>query len=571
MRTVFSTLHSKYINASLALPYLATNCSDNGGEGCGEIVIREFTVHEPKANVLAALLAEEPDVIAFSVYLWNRRETLELVDALKVARSQLRIVLGGPEVSFDGTELFARHPGIDALVRGEGELPMRALLSAWDRGEEPSETERLTLRRDGEIVVGPDGPPLIDLDTIPSPFEAGLVDSARGLVYYETSRGCPYRCAFCMSALDDRVRSFSFARIEHDLAWLLKRRVPVIKLVDRTFNYDAVRARKIITFILRHNCSSRIHLEIGAQLLDEETLTLLESAPAGVFQFEIGVQSILPETLTTIGRTMSVTRLEDVVRRLRAANNIPLHLDLIAGLPGETYRDVLAAVERVLALRPHHLQLEPVKLLPGSPLRNAAGKHGIRYDPHPPYTVLATPELSFAELERLRDLSRIIDLIYNDGGFSRFLAGLATVRGSLTIALEEMANDWREQGYFRHPVARRAIFERIWRFVKERFEAVDLERLRDLLAHDLARSERIVPGKAPDFFDADLSEEEVRAVKELVRAEVTAARGKGVKVMYFAARFSHLSEPPEPTVMVFFYLTRSGDGMTVKEVVAAAR
>ncbi|MBW6511244.1 MAG: DUF4080 domain-containing protein [Desulfuromonadaceae bacterium] len=566
MRTTLTTLHSKYIHASLALPYLAAYCAAD----CTAIEIREFTVHEPKINVLAALLATEPDVVAFSVYLWNRRETLELVAALHAVRPTVRIVLGGPEVSFDGPALFTQHPGISALVRGEGELPLRALLSAWARGAEPDDLSRLTLRRDGAVVVGPDAPPLADLDTLPSPFTAGLVDAQRGLVYYETSRGCPYRCAFCMSALDTEVRSFSRARIEGDLGWLLARRVPVIKVVDRTFNYNAARAREILAFIVQHHRASRIHLEIGAQLLDEETLTLLENAPPGIFQFEIGVQTILPETLATVGRTLSAASLETVVRRLRRANNIPVHLDLLAGLPGETEHDVLAAVDRMLALHPHHLQLEPVKLLPGSPLRDRAAALGLVYDPHPPYTVLTTPTLSFAALERLRDVSRILDLTWNDGSLIRFLNGLAVLRGSLAAAVAALADDWRGHDYFRQPVARRGVFERIWRFVREHFRGDDFARLRDLLARDLACSERIVPGKAPELFDDALGEEETRAAQKLVRKEVDAVRGQGVKVMHFAARFSHLPDQPEPVVVVFFYLTRSGAGMTVKEVVVGS-
>jgi anaerobic magnesium-protoporphyrin IX monomethyl ester cyclase len=192
MRTILATLHSKYIHASLALPCLAAYC----GPACGEIAIREFTVHEPREAILAALLQEEPAVVGFSVYLWNRRESFDLIDALAAARPDLRLVVGGPEVSFDGAELFARHPGLTALVRGEGEEPLRALLAAWAKGSEPGQVPRLTWRRGPTLVEGPDGPPLAELDAIPSPFRAGLVALDRGLVYLETSRGCPFRCCF---------------------------------------------------------------------------------------------------------------------------------------------------------------------------------------------------------------------------------------------------------------------------------------------------------------------------------------------------------------------------------------
>jgi len=562
MRTLLATLHSKFIHPSLALPCLAAYCR----QGCGELLIREFTLHEPKESVLAQLLAEAPDVVAFSVYLWNRRETLELADALAVARPGLRVILGGPEVSFDGAELFARHPGVTAIVRGEGELPLRGLLSAWARGEEAHGVPRCAWRCGEVVVEGPDGPPLASLDTIPSPFELGLIDTTRGFVYLETSRGCPYTCAFCMSALDERVRSFSMERIEADLRWLMERQVAKVKLVDRTFNYDAARARAIWSFILEHNRGSHFHFEIGAHLLDEASLALLETVPEGMFQFEIGVQSTLPSTLDTIGRRVSLEKLEENVRRLRRKGNIHLHLDLIAGLPGEGYRDFLASVDRVAALAPHHLQIEPVKLLPGAPLRRDAGALCIRFDPHPPYAVLATADLAFEEIERLRGLSRLFDLTYNSGRFAGFLEGLAAACGSLAAGMERLEAFWRAHGLFRHPLSQRGLFDRIWDFIRTTFTGDGRDALRERLARDCARCERVVPDNAPDFLDRELSAEEEQAVRERVREETELLRGKGVKLQHFAAAFRRLPETKGRTVLLFLYLTETGRGMTSKEV-----
>lgn len=567
MRTVLATLHSKFVHASLALPCLAAWCR----EGCGEILLREFTVHEPREQVLAALLAEDPDVVAFSVYLWNRRETLELADALAAARPGVRVVLGGPEVSFDGAELFARHPGVSALVRGEGEIPLRGLLSAWSRGEAPEGIPRLALRAGGGVAEGPDGPPLADLDALPSPFEAGLVDLSRGLVYLETSRGCPYACAFCMSALDGTVRSFSMERIRRDLGLLMERRVPLVKLVDRTFNYDAGRAREIFAFILERNEGSRFHFEIGAHLLDEETLALLERVPPGVFQFEIGVQSTLPETLRAVGRTASLERLEENVRRLRRSGNIHLHLDLIAGLPGEGFDPFLASLDRVAALRPHHLQVEPVKLLPGSPLRGRAAELGIRFDPHPPYAVLGTPDLSFGEIERLRGIGRLLDLTGNSGRFDGFLEGLCAACGTLSAGLARLESFFRRNGLLRHPLSQRGLFEAVWAFVREDFGGEEREGLGERLARDFARCERVAPDGAPPFFDLSLTAEEAQSVRERVRRETEGTRGRGTKVQHFAAVFRRLPGLGGRTVLLFLYLTRAGGGMEVREISAGSK
>lgn len=563
MRTLLTTLHSKYIHASLSLPYLAAYC----GEGCGELLIREFTIHEPKEQVLAALLAEQPEVVAFSVYLWNRREILELADALATAQPEIRIVLGGPEVSFSGAELFAAAPGVTALVRGEGEEPLRRLLTAWAAGEEPGAIPRVTLRSADGLIVGPDSPPLPDLDAIPSPFASGLVELSRGLVYYETSRGCPYSCAFCMSALDATVRSFSLARIQADLGLLMAAEVPQIKLVDRTFNYDPQRARAIWAFILEHNRSSHFHFEIGAHLLDAADLALLATVPADTFQFEIGVQSTLPATLAAIGRRADLERLEANVRQLRTLGNIHLHLDLIFGLPEEGYDAFLTSLDRVANLAPHHLQIEPVKLLPGAPLRLDAPALGLAFDPHPPYAVLTTPLLDFAALERLRGIGRLLDLTYNSGKFTGFLAGLASVYGSLSAGLEALQGFWQQRGLFRHPLGQREIFERVAEFVNTEVEAGRRAQLRDQLARDYARCERVTPDHPPSFFVTDLTDSEAAAVRTRVRAATEALRGQGIKLQHFVASFGALPEDRGRTVRLFLYLTAPGRGLEVREVV----
>ncbi len=563
MRIILTTLHSKFIHASLALPLLAAYCR----HAERTLLIREYTVHEPKETVLADLLAEQPDVVAFSVYLWNRTATLELADALAVARPGLRVVLGGPEVSFDGPELFAHHPGIAALVHGEGELPLRALLDAWLSGCRPEGIPRLSWRDVKSVLTGPDGPLLADLDAIPSPYPLDLVDLSRGLVYLETSRGCPYRCAFCMSALDSRVRTYSMPRIRADLLWLMQREVPCIKLVDRTFNYDAARARDIFQFILEHNRVSRFHFEIGAHLLDDATLSLLEQVPHDVFQFEIGVQSTLPRTLEAIGRETSLERLEANVLQLRSAGNIHLHLDLIAGLPGQGSASFLQSVDRVMALRPHHLQLEPVKLLPGAPLRRDAAALGLRFDPHPPYGILATPDLSFEELEHLRGISRLLDLTWNSGRLLEFLEQLTMLHASLSAALSALEIYWRNQGLFRRPLSQRSLFEECWNFVQHACPSPKLQPMQEALARDFLRVERVAPAHAPAFLDVDLRPDEQERVREQLRLETESIKGQGIKLQHLACVFSRLpGQEMRRTVLLFVYLTRPGAAMQVKEV-----
>jgi len=557
MRTLLTTLHSKYIHASLALPCLAAYC----GKDCGDLLIREYTVHEPKESLLAQIMTTEPDVVVFSVYLWNRVLTLELVDCLKRIAPALKIVLGGPEVSFEDDGFLVRYP-VDALICGEGEIPVRHLLSAWQSSEEPSVIPGLRTRREpetnGQSQLG-------SLDELPSPFAAGLVDVTRGLVYYESSRGCPYDCSFCMSALDDRVRSFSMTRIFADLRLLIEAQTPQIKFVDRTFNYANRRAREIFTFILQHNRHCRFHFEIGAHLLDEETLQLLETVPVGMFQFEIGVQSTLPETLENIGRRASLEKLAENVRRLRRQGNIHLHLDLIAGLPGENYRQFLQSLDWTAQLYPHHLQLEPVKLLPGAPLRAQAEPLGLQFDPSPPYTVLRSPDLSYQDLERLRGIGRLLDLLVNSGRF-RFLLPLLVERyRSLAAALEALDSYWREGHLYQASRSLRELFLLLDNFLQEKFAGDELRENREALARDFAHQERVVSGSAPDFFSVDLTLEEQEAVRRAVKQELSQLPRSG-KVQYFASVFHHLPERAGRSILVFLYQTKSGEGQQIKEL-----
>jgi anaerobic magnesium-protoporphyrin IX monomethyl ester cyclase len=561
MRTLLVTLHSKYIHASLALPCLAAYC----GPECGELRIREFTVHESREAILAALLREDPDVVAFSVYLWNRRETFDLIDALAAARPDLRLVAGGPEVSFEVRELFTRHPGLTALVRGEGELPFKGLLAAWAGGREPDGVPRLLWRSGSELTEGPDGPQLRELDTIPSPFQAGLVDLGRGLVYLETSRGCPFRCSFCLSARDAQVRTFSLARVFADLEWLMTQRVPQVKLVDRTFNSDPARAREIFAFILTHHQATRFHFEIAAHLLDDTTLDLLDRVPPGRFQFEIGVQSTLESALRAVDRPEALERLEHAVRRLKAAGRIRLHLDLVAGLPHEGYAEFLASVDRVAALAPDHLQVELVKLLPGTPLRAQAGALGLRFDPNPPYPILTTPQLNCTECEAIRTLSRLLDLTWNAGCFPTFLSALTAATGSLARGLGRLAADLAEHAWLRYPLSRTGLVQQLGDAVGRQWEEVPAAALRDALAFDLAKCERIVPGQAAALFDTALEARERQWVAEEVRQATAAVRGQGVKLQHFAAAFRQLPGSGGRTVCLFLYRVRSGAGMMVEE------
>ena len=557
MKTLLTTLHSKYIHASLALPCLAAYC----GEECGEIVLGEYSVNETKDVVLAQLVDWDADVICFSVYLWNRVATLELVKCLKQINPKQRIVLGGPEISFEPASFFQQYP-VDALICGEGEIPLRQLLLAWQQGRDPQHIGGLRLP---DRVVDAGKSVLESLDDIPSPFAAGLVDLSKGLIYYESSRGCPYTCSFCMSALDEQVRSFSMPRIKDDLKRLMDNKVGTIKFVDRTFNYNNQRSRDIFNFILQNNQSSHFHFEIGAHLLDDATLKLLEQVPEGMFQFEIGVQSTLPETLKKVGRKVSLERLEENVRYLQQKTKIHLHLDLIAGLPGETYPQFLKSIDQVSSLGVDHLQIEPVKLLPGAPLRLQAEALGLCFDPNPPYTILTSNELNFSELERLRGIGQLLDLLVNSGRFKFLLPQLTEHFGRLSLFLEDLDRFWREEKLYAQRRSLRDLYFVLDNYLLSRFKEEKLAVLREFLSRDYAHNERVVAGSAPPFFLVALSEDEKFAVKKRVK-EIVAGMERRGKIQYFPAVYHHLPDTDGRSILIFLYVSKTASGLHVREL-----
>jgi anaerobic magnesium-protoporphyrin IX monomethyl ester cyclase len=562
MKTILTTLHSKYIHPSLALPYLAAYCSD---ADCGEIIISEFTIHEPRENILAELMTAEPDVIAFSVYLWNRCATLELVDALHVINPQLRIILGGPEISFEEEEIWHQHHGLTAIIRGEGEQPLCSLLQQWHRDSSVTSIPRITLRTDSGIIDGGNSEPLANLDDIPSPFSTALMDCSRGFVYYETSRGCPYRCVFCMSALDNQVRSFSMPRIEQDLLWLMEHEIPKIKLVDRTFNYDPQRALHIFQFIRTHNRCSHFHFEIGAHLLDQNTLAFLQTIPEGMFQFEIGIQSVLPATLKKIKRTAPLELLINNISQLLQHSDIHIHLDLIAGLPGEDFSQMLHGIDRVMLLNPQHLQIETVKILPGAPLKKQAAELGICFDPNPPYRTLRTADMSFSELERVRGISRLLDITWNSNRGRNFVAALGKHFDSMANAIANLEEYWRKEGLLRFPLAQKELFEHLASFLQRTIADPDGNKLVDILARDYALSERLTINNAPSFFHTELSPADQLRVKQHTHEQIEAIKGKGIKLQHLAVYFQHLNTAAERQIHLFYYLSSTGEKMRVLE------
>lgn len=496
MKILLTTLHAKYSHASLALPCLAAYCHDLLE---AEITIREWTVNEPREQTLRLVMAERADLIAFSCYIWNIEQTLRIVSDIKKISPQTRIVLGGPEVSFGIFDLMHDNPAIDFVIKGEGEETFKRLLAtlieekACLLHESLAEIDNLFFRDGDESASGPLSRKNLTLDDLPSPFEAGLVDFSKPLIYYETSRGCPFSCAFCLSSTEGAVRSFSMGRIKKDLLFLMDRNVGQIKLVDRTFNYDAKRAGEIWEFILAHNRSSHFHFEIAADLLTDNNLEILARVPVDTFHFEIGVQSSSSATLEQVGRTADLARIFANVERLRVETGIELHLDLVAGLPGEDYAGFLNSLQAIAELKPDMIQVEPLKLLKGAPMRAIAIREDYAFSEAPPYTILHNPWLSYDDICRIETIGRLLDLFNKHGGFSATFRTLQQERQLSTI-LDGMARRAGNENL--SSMSCRRVFEL---FVRLAEPLAEVATLHDALFFDYCRVEMPLMGKLPTF------------------------------------------------------------------------
>ncbi len=436
MRTLIIALNSKYIHSALAPWYLKQACR-NYPQDCGEVLISEYTINENQDSVLRSIYLMKPDITAFSCYIWNISQVLELATSLKKLLPSMEIILGGPEVSFDAHEILLNRPFIDYIIKGEGDIAFPKLISllcnekqrrctddiSYEKAE--SEIEGLVYRSENRIVENEQAI-IHDLDSLPSPYTDEMIASLKHkIVYFESSRGCPFSCSYCLSSVSAGVRYFSLQRVYDDLDKLVRSGIGQIKFVDRTFNANLERSKKIIRHILELNRSMaddnraicNFHFEVGADLFDDETINLLNSAPKGLFQMEAGVQSINREALAAVCRKTDLDKIFSNIIKIRMSGKVHTHADLIAGLPFEDYCSFGKSFDAVYSIRPHQLQLGFLKLLKGTKLRAQSNDHGYIFLERAPYEILAGNYISYDDLIRLKGIAELVERYYNSGRF----------------------------------------------------------------------------------------------------------------------------------------------------------
>ncbi len=405
MKILLTSLNAKFIHTSLSL-YSLKAFSHEYKE---DIKILEFTINNDLDHCLSSIVTENPDIIGFSTYIWNINETLSLISNLKKVLPNVKIILGGPEVSYN-PQNYLEHT--DFVVMGEGEKPFYDLLKYFDNKCSLEEINSISYKQENEVITCSNVDNL-DLKDIPFPYD-DIDNFQNKIIYYESSRGCPYSCSYCLSSSTNGVRFLSEERVKSDLDFFLKNAPKQVKFVDRTFNAKKSHAIMIWEHIINNdNGITNFHFEISADSISDDMIEVLKNARVGLIQFEVGVQSTNESTLKEIDRTIKTSKIFEVVKKVIALGNIHIHLDLIAGLPFENFNSFRKSFNDTYKINPDMLQLGFLKLLQGSKLRIDSEKYGIVYRDYAPYEVLKTDCISYLELETLKGVEHMVDLYYN--------------------------------------------------------------------------------------------------------------------------------------------------------------
>ncbi len=495
MKFLLVALNAKYIHSNPAL-YSLRGSVDK--ERQKQVEIGEYTINHSFTEILADIYRRKPQVIGFSCYIWNISMVLELATELKKLLPRLPIWLGGPEVTYDAPRLLETYPMLTGIMVGEGEETFRELLEHYvnQSGEEKLKQIR------GLCLPGGFTAPreLTDMSRLPFLYD-DLAAFQNRIIYYESARGCPFRCSYCLSSIDKAVRLRDLDTVKKELQFFLDHKVKQVKFVDRTFNCNHKHAMGIWEYLLEHdNGVTNFHFEVSADLLNAEEIHLLNRMRPGLVQLEIGVQSTNLQTLEAIHRRMDVEKLERIVEAVRVGNNVHQHLDLIAGLPYEDYESFGRSFDRVYAMKPQQLQLGFLKVLKGSEMHERAQEHGICYLDKPPYEVLYTKWLSFEEVLRLKRIEEMVELYYNSNQFIHTMAFLEQAFSSPFAMYGELADFFEERGYFVNSPARSYRYQVLLEFATQK-DALYQAVYRELLTYDMYLREKLKtrPGFACDI------------------------------------------------------------------------
>ena len=509
MRVLLIAVNAKYIHSNPAVyslrAYAQAALGDQPEVG---IEIAEYTINQNTENILADIYRHRPDIAAFSCYIWNWNTIQELLPELPKLLPDTKLWLGGPEVSFHAEKILAQYTQLTGIMVGEGEETFTQLVRFYHapKGQ----------LQDIPGLVLPQGRTqpreLTDMSKLPFLYE-DLGKFQNRIIYYESQRGCPFRCAYCLSAIDKSVRLRDIETVKKELQYFLDHKVSQVKFIDRTFNCNAAHALTIWRYLLENdNGVTNFHFEIAADLMTEDELEVLKQMRPGLIQLEIGVQSTNEQTLHAINRYMSLEHLRQVVDKIHSFHNIHQHLDLIAGLPYEDYDSFVTSFNDVYAMRPQQLQLGFLKVLKGSPIEEKAEEYGIVYNSRPPYEVLYSKWLPYDDVLRLKGIEEMVELYYNSCQFTHTLPVLEKEFSSPFALYEALSQYYEEKGYYINTPARAYRYQVLLEFAQQKAPARS-ELYAQLLTFDMYLRENLKsrPAFALCWQQGEEEKEQVRA------------------------------------------------------------
>ena len=495
MKILLAACNAKYIHSNLAVYDLKAYSSDYDEH----VILREYTINQPKDEILKDIYSSGADVVCFSCYIWNISFVRELIRDLVKILPKTAFWAGGPEVSYDAEKFLTEMPEMTGVMVGEGEKTFHDLLEFYiDRKDSLEEISGIAYRT-GDKIIHNGWRGLMDLSAIPFVYEH-LEKFENRIIYYESSRGCPFSCSYCLSSIDKKLRFRDLELVKKELQFFLDHRVPQVKFVDRTFNCKHEHAMTIWKYILEHdNGVTNFHFEISADLLREEEMELMSQMRPGLIQLEIGVQSTNPETIRAIHRHMDLKKLEHCVNRVHSFRNIHQHLDLIAGLPYEDYDTFHQSFNDVYQMKPDQLQLGFLKVLKGSLMQKEAEGYGIVYKEKEPYEVLSTNWLTYGEVLKLKMVESMVEVYYNSGQFWHTLEYLVPLEKDAFTFYEKLGSFYEKKGYSEISHSRMRRYEILLEYLKEETD-VPAEVAAQKMLYDLYLREKLKkrPAFAPD-------------------------------------------------------------------------
>lgn len=497
MKVLLSAINAKYIHSNLAVYSLKAYAQkQNIKQNNVEIEILEYTINHYAEDILQDIYKKKADICAFSCYIWNIDLVFTLTKELHKLRPDMPIWLGGPEVSYDAVSVLAEHEEIDLVMMGEGEETFAELLAMVSgQSKKKEEITGIAFRDDqGEIRVNAFRQPL-DMNQLPFIYtEEDLSRFENKILYYETSRGCPFSCSYCLSSIERKVRFRSWEQVQQELQFFLDHRVKQVKFVDRTFNCNPTHARNIWSYLTEHdNGVTNFHFEVSADLLKEEDLKLFSKMRAGLIQLEIGVQSTYEPTIQEIDRTMDLERLKVVVDTIHSYENIHQHLDLIVGLPKENYIQFIQSFNDVHAMKPDQLQLGFLKVLKGSKMYRMQKEYGLSYWDKPPYEVLFTNWINYDEILELKGVEEMVEVYYNSSQFVYTLRYLLHFFENPYDFYKALSDYYKREGLHLLKHNRLARYEILMKFALEFIKEPKFEKraLEELMIFDLYLRENV--------------------------------------------------------------------------------